>query len=75
MIRAVAGATTTRSAPWPSLVCGIGVVGSSQSSVCTGSQASALSVVRPMKCSAPAVITGTTWAPASTSRRHTSIAL
>ena len=44
-------------------------------SVCTGSLASADSVVRPMKCSAPSVITGMTWAPASTSRRQISTAL
>jgi hypothetical protein len=39
---------------------GIGVVGLSHSSVCTGSEASALSVVLPMKCSAPSVMIGTT---------------
>src|SRR5690606_30585515 len=32
-------------------------------------------VVSPMKCEAPEVITGTTWAPASTIRRQTSTAL
>ncbi len=48
---------------------------SSHRLVCTGSLASAESVVRPMKCSAPAVITGTTCAPASTRRRQTSTAL
>ena len=48
---------------------------SSHRLVCTGSLASADSVVRPRKCSAPFVITGTTWAPASTSRRQTSTAL
>ena len=53
MSRAVAGATRTRSAPWPILVCGIGVAGLSQSSVCTGSEASALSVVRPMNVRRP----------------------
>ena len=74
MTCAVAGATMTRSAACPRRVCGIGV-GPSHSSVCTGSLASALSVVRPRKCSAPRVITGTTWAPASISRRHTSTAL
>ena len=74
-MRAVAGATSTRSADWPSLVCGIGVSGSSHSRVLTGSLASADSVVAPMKRSAPVVITGTTWAPASTSRRQISTAL
>ena len=74
MMRAVAGATITRSACWPSRVCGIGI-GPSHSAVCTGSLASALSVVRPMKCSAPLVITGATCAPASTRRRQTSTAL
>ena len=75
MIRAVAGATSTRSADWPSLVCGIGVSGSSHKRVLTGSLASADNVVTPMKRSAPAVITGMTCAPASTRRRDTSIAL
>jgi hypothetical protein len=41
----------------------------------TGSLASADSVVVPMNRSAPAVITGITWAPASTSRRQISTAL
>ena len=48
---------------------------SSHRLVCTGSLASADRVVMPRKCSAPLVITGTTWAPASTSRRQTSTAL
>ena len=75
MSRAVAGATRIRSADWPSLVCGIGVSGSSQSRVRTGSLASADSVVVPRNRSAPAVITGMTWAPASTKRRLISTAL
>src|SRR3954453_1554297 len=74
MRRAGAGTTRKRSADWPRLVCGIGV-SSSHRLVCTGSLASADNVVVPRKCSAPLVITGTTWAPASTSRRHTSTAL
>ena len=45
------------------------------SDVRTGSEASADRVTAPTKRSASAVITGTTWAPASTSRRHTSTAL
>ena len=48
---------------------------SSHSEDCTGSEASAEKVVSPTKRRAPAVMTGTTWAPASTSRRHTSTAL
>ena len=70
----MAGATTTRSADWPSRVCGMGSA-SSNSEVRTGSEARAENVVSPTKRVAPRVITGTTWAPASTSRRHTSIAL
>ena len=70
----MAGATRIRSALWPRRVCGIGL-SSSHSEVCTGSLARAENVVRPTKCSAPAVITGTTCAPASTSRRQTSMAL
>ena len=68
------GTTTTRSADWPSRVCGIGSA-SSNSDVRTGSEASAENVVAPTKRSAPSVRTGTTWAPASTRRRQTSIAL
>ena len=71
---AVAGATTTRSACWPSRVCGMGS-SSSNSDVWTGSDAKAENVVAPTKRSAPLVMTGTTWAPASTRRRHTSMAL
>ena len=74
MSRAVAGATTTRSADWPRRVCGMGS-SSSHREVFTFSDASASKVVRPTKRLAPAVMTGTTWAPASTSRRHTSTAL
>ena len=48
---------------------------SSHSDVRTGSEASADNVVRPTKRSAPLVITGTTWAPPSISRRQTSMAL
>ena len=46
--RAVAGQTTTRSADCPSRVCGIGSA-SSNSDVCTGSEASAEKVVAPTK--------------------------
>ena len=74
MTRAVAGATTMRSARWPSLVWGIGLA-SSHSDVCTGSEHSALSVVLPMKRSASGVMMGATCAPASTSCRHNSTAL
>ena len=74
MTRAVAGATTTRSAHWPSRVCGIGSA-SSNSEVRARSDASAENVVGPTKRVAPRVSTGTTWAPASTRRRQTSIAL
>src|SRR5829696_1477789 len=49
--------------------------GPSQRSCCTGSLARALNVVLPTKRSAPLVMTGTTWAPAPTRRRHTSTAL
>ena len=48
---------------------------SSHSEVCTGSEASAEKVVVPTKCNAPSVRTGETWAPPSTKRRQTSIAL
>ena len=72
--RAVAGATSTRSAVWPRWVCGIGW-GSSHSDVHARSEPRASKVVRPTKWSAPSVRTGTTWAPASTRRRHSSTAL
>ena len=74
MSRAVAGATTTTSAVWPSRVCGMGWW-SSNSDVRAGSEARAEKVVRPTKRVAPSVSTGSTWAPASTRRRHTSTAL
>jgi hypothetical protein len=74
MSRAVAGATTTRSAAWPSRVWGIGSV-SSNSDVWAGSEASAENVVTPTKRVAPRVSTGTTCAPRSTRRRQTSMAL
>ena len=74
MTCAVAGATIMRSARWPNLVCGMGDA-SSHKLVCTGSLDSAESVVRPIKRSALSVMTGTTWAPASTNRRHKSTAL
>src|SRR5262245_26369527 len=74
MTRAVAGTTTIRSADWPSRVCGIGSA-SPNSSVCTRSDASAENVVSPTKRRAPLVMTGTTWAPRSTRRRQTSMAL
>jgi hypothetical protein len=70
----VAGQTTMASADWPRRVCGMGSA-SSHSDVCTGSDASAENVVAPTKRCAPSVMTGTTWAPASTRRRQTSIAL
>ncbi len=70
----MAGATRIRSAPWPSRVCGMGD-SSSQSEVCTGSEARAENVVSPTKRVAPSVMIGDTWAPASTRRRHTSTAL
>ena len=73
--RAVAGHTTTASACWPSLVWGMGEEGSFHSEVTAGSDASAEKVVSPTIRSAPAVRTGTTWAPAPTIRRHTSAAL
>ena len=71
---AVAGATITRSAPWPSRVCGMGS-GESNSDVRAGSDASAENVSAPTKRRASSVSTGATWAPPSTSRRQTSIAL
>ncbi len=70
----MAGATTTRSACWPSVVCGIGSA-SSNNDVRTGSDASAENVVAPTNRWAPAVRTGVTQAPASTRRRQTSMAL
>ena len=70
----MAGATTIRSALWPSRVCGMGS-GSSQSELRTGSDARADRVTGPTKRVAPRVITGLTNAPASTRRRHTSTAL
>ena len=73
--RAVAGHTTTVSARWPSEVWGMAEEGSSHSDVTAGSDARAENVVAPTIRSAPAVSTGTTWAPSSTSRRHTSTAL
>jgi len=48
---------------------------SSHSEVWTRSDASAENVTSPTKRVAPAVMTGTTCAPASTSRRQTSMAL
>ena len=71
---AVAGATTTRSALWPSRVCGIGS-GPSNSEVRAGSDASAENVSAPTNRCASSVRTGATCTPASTSRRHTSTAL
>ena len=71
---AVAGATTTRSADWPSFVCGI-ASGASNNDVRAGSEASAEKVTSPTKRSASAVRTGATCADASTSRRQTSTAL
>ena len=74
MVCAVAGTTTTRSAVWPSVVCGIGD-DSSHSDRCTGSEASAENVTAPTNFVASSVSTGVTWMPASTSRRQTSTAL
>ena len=55
----MAGHTTTRSAPWPRRVWGIGL-SSSHNEDWTGSDASAENVVSPTKRRAPAVITGMT---------------
>ena len=60
---------------WPRWVCGNGVGLGPQASVCTGSEASAEKVTSPTNRVASSVRTGTTCAPASTSRRHTSTAL
>ena len=68
----MAGATTTRSADWPSRVCGMVP---SHRLVWTGSEARAEKVTAPTKRVASSVSTGTTCAPASTSRRQTSTAL
>jgi hypothetical protein len=70
----VAGATTTTSADRPRRVWGMGSA-SSHSDDCAFSDATADSVTDPTKRAAPAVITGVTCAPASTSRRHSSTAL
>src|SRR5204862_7704457 len=67
-------ATSMRSAVWPSRVCGM-ACSSSHNDVCAFSDPSASNVVRPTNSSAPCVNTGMTYAPASTSRRHTSTAL
>ena len=72
--RAVQGATTMRSADWPSRVCGMGS-GPSHSEVRAGSLARAEKVSGPMNRVASSVRTGATWAPASKSRRQTSTAL
>ena len=56
-------------------VCGNRVGGVPAATSCTGSDARAENVSHRRSACAPAVITGTTWAPASTRRRHTSIAL
>src|ERR687891_2436235 len=74
MTRAVAGATTTASADCPSRVCGMGS-SSWNSEVWARSEASAENVASPTNRVAPRVITGTTWAPRSTRRRQTSMAL
>src|ERR1700704_3955018 len=74
MTRAVAGAMSTRSAVWPRCVCGIGC-SSSHNDVWAFSEPSASNVVRPTNRNAPSVNTGMTWAPSSTRRRQTSIAL
>ena len=64
----------SRSALWPSRVCGIGS-GPSNSDVRAGSDASAENVSAPTKRCASSVSTGATCTPASTSRRQTSTAL
>ena len=74
MSRAVAGATTTASADWPSRVCGMGS-SSLNSEVWARSEASAENVASPTNRVAPRVSTGITYAPRSTSRRQTSMAL
>jgi phosphopantothenoylcysteine decarboxylase/phosphopantothenate--cysteine ligase len=72
--RGVAGETSTRSAACPSVVWGDGS-GLSQSVVRAGSDARAENVWVVTKWSESGVSTGLTWAPASTRRRHTSMAL
>ena len=71
---AVAGATTTRSASWPSLTCGTAGT-SANTPVCTGCPDSASNVAAPTNSSADAVgSTRTAW-PVSVSRRSSSHAL
>ena len=72
----MAGATSTTSTDRARAMWGTGSPSSDvHNDVRTGSDARAERVTAPTKRSASAVITGTTWAPASTSRRHTSTAL
>ena len=71
---AVAGATNTRSASCPSVVCGIGSSSSHRDDL-TGSDAKALNVTSPTNFFAAAVMIGETNAPASTSLRLISIDL
>ena len=65
---------TTRSAAWPSRVCGIGSP-SSHSDVCAGSEASAENVVSPTKRCGVVGHDRDDVGPGSTRRRHTSTAL
>ena len=74
MILAVAGQTTMASAVWPILVCGMGSL-SCHRLVFTGSDANAVKVVGPTMLWAASVRIGVTWAPRSTRRRQTSMAL
>src|SRR5690606_19726478 len=71
---AVAGATTTRSAPWPSATCGTCSTSSNTWSV-AGSPDSASQVGAPTKRSAAAVGTTRTRCPCSRSSRSSSTAL
>ena len=70
----MAGATTTRSARWPSRVWGMADA-SSHRLICAGSEPRASKVARPTNRVARSVSTGATCTPASTSRRQTSTAL
>jgi hypothetical protein len=70
----VAGATTMRSADWPSRVCGMAET-SSHTVVWVGSEPRASKVARPTNRVARSVSTGATCTPASTSRRQISTAL
>ena len=71
---AVAGATTTRSASWPSFTCGTDGT-SAKTPVCTGWPDSASNVAAPMNSSADAVGSTRTECPDSVNRRSSSQAL